>query len=117
MNAFLFRLIPAALVAILLVVRSFKPDFLAGGVFGTPITWFWVVFIILLYVAAWALTPAFVKLVTRTGSRFIVPPFVFLALAAGLVFVGELAWNHTIGALVPSVQVHVFDALRGAIEG
>lgn len=112
------RLAPAGLVAVLLVIRAYRHDFLSQTpIPHVPVSLFWLILLPLSYVAAWLLTPPFVRLVNITARRAFIPFIVFLALVVGALWAIDGAWNHTFAAWWDLPKSHLLSGLTAALYG
>lgn len=93
------RFLPLGLVVVLFTLKAFNSDFLGERIWPqVPLSWFWVILTPLSTLAAYLITPSFVHLVTRMAKRGIIIPAIFIALAVGLLWFVDLAYNSTVGA-------------------
>lgn len=112
------RWIPPIAVVLLVVVKAFDHDFLSHRVFPNfPLTWFFLVFVPLLWLAAWCASPAFVSVVSRVGLRWLVPPALFIALVVGVLWFVDELWNHTAAIWFGAPQIHALSGLTMALWG
>lgn len=114
------RLVPPALLVALVVARMFQPEFLAKPVIeAVPIvSWFGLVFVVLLYVTAWLLTPGFVRVVNTIARWGLVPPIFFATILLGLLWFADFAWNEFIDPWCdPCGQSHILESITAAIHG
>lgn len=112
------RLIPAGLAVLMVVGKVFAPGFLSSQpVSWLPLSWWWIIFLPLMYFTAWALSPAFAHLVATLTRRWFLPPVFFFALAGGAVWMIDVLWNHLIAAPFGFPQSHILDTITSAMFG
>lgn len=93
------RIILAATFGILLVWKAINPAFLTTRVWSPiPVTWFWVAFFILGWLAAWAVTPAIAMGFNVLAKNAFIPLFVILALLAGIIWLADEVYNLAIAS-------------------
>lgn len=112
------RLIPAAIVAVLITIKVFKDDFLSGRPFAAvPVTWFWIVLLPMMYFAAWCISTPVAHLVVRLAKWGLLPPAIFLGLVVGGLWLIDNTWNHTLAAWWDLPKAHFLVGLTHALFG
>lgn len=117
-----WRFIPPALLVVLGGFKLAFPGFLSQSIFPhvpvlRHVSWWLLLFLVLLWVTAWCLTPSFMRIVHRglgwCARVGLVPAFVFLGVLFA-VLAGVDIIDHYLHEALPAVpELHVVDGFMG----
>lgn len=110
-------------VVALIVIRVFNGDFLAIPIFPgiawlAWLTWFLVTFLVLGYLAAWAISPAFAQVINRLARWGVLPLSLFIIVGLGLLMFGDMLWNELVASWCdPCPTANMAGATMRALSG